>query len=278
MEPHEYEQMYRLEERHWWYRALRRQILRTLRAEGLLDARHPGRRCLDAGCGTGRNLALLAPHFDCVGFDYSAEALHLALSRQTAPLWRASTEQIPLPDACCDLILSCDVLYHRGVRNDLAALIELHRCLRPGGYLLVNLPAFSWLRSAHDRAIHTVRRYTRGEVIAKLERAGLDPRQVRYWNWMLFPPLAAVRLVRALGTGENEQGRSARDRSAQDRSARGQDDQPGESPSRSSSDLTALPAPLNWALDRLLAIEATLGSARVLPGLSIMALARRPEA
>ena len=207
------------------------------------------------------NLALLRRSFDCLGLDFSADALRLARQRHAGALLQASIEQIPLPEQCCDLILSSDVLYHRGVGNDVGALIELRRCLRPGGCLLLNLPAFGWLQSTHDRAIHTARRYTRGEVIAKLERARLEPRRVHYWNWLLFPPLAALRTLRGLRQGPAP-GRPA----------------PSGAVAPTASDLAALPGPVNWTLDRLLAVEAALGSARFLPGLSIMALARRcPE-
>ncbi len=258
MEPHEYRQMFRLEERHWWYRALRRQIERTLGAAGALPSQGNRPRCLDAGCGTGMNLALLSEHYECVGLDFSAEALELAHQRVLPSLLQASVDQLPLRESRFDLVLSADVLYHRGVADDVAAMIEMKRCLKPGGLLLLNLPAFPWLRSAHDEAIHTVRRYTRSEVAAKLERAGLEAVDLHYWNWVLFPPLALVRSVRALGRGGAAQSTV-------------------EAESSSKSDLTTLPSWINRILDVVLRAEAGLSWSGAPAGLSIMALARRPR-
>lgn len=272
MDPREYEQMFALEERHWWYRALRRRIigaLRTARRRGLLAAgRTAPLVCLDAGCGTGMNLQALCelgpreldrpiePH----GFDASALALRLAARRGLVRLACASVEAIPWPDGCADLVLSADVIYHRGVRDDVAALREMARCLRPGGLLVVNVPAFEWLRSAHDVAIHTARRYTRGRIEARLREAGLEPVRVAYWNWLLFPPLAGVRLARALLLGR--------------RTDRG----PSEGDAAPASDLADVPGPLNGLLNALLACEARLGWASAPAGLSLLALARKPPA
>ncbi len=271
MDPQEYERMFALEERHWWYRALRRRIFQALRGArraGLLTAgRTAPLVCLDAGCGTGMNLCALVargpgeigrpiePH----GFDLEPLALRLAARRGLERLACASVEAIPWPDGCADLVLSADVIYHRGVRDDGAALREMARCLRPGGLLVLNVPAFNWLRSAHDVAVHTARRYTRGQVARQLREAGLEPLRVAYWNWLLFPPLAGVRLARALFVGRA--GRGGRT-----------ENEPGPS-----SDLTRLPGPLNGALNTLLAGEAALGWAPVPAGLSLLALARKPR-
>ena len=127
---------------------------------------------------------------------------------------------------------------------------------------MLNLPAFTWLYSAHDAAIHTARRYGRAEVAAKLRRAGLRPVRVRYWNWLLFPPLAIVRLLRRWL---------------------------GKTPSRPSptspqaatavhSDLVESPRWLNAVLDVLLALEAQLSWIPVPAGLSVIAVARTQAA
>lgn len=258
MEPHEYRQMFRLEERHWWYRALRRQIRRTLASAGAPPPRMNRPRCLDAGCGTGMNLALLSQDYDCVGLDFCAEALGLARQRVLPSLLQASVEHLPLRESSFDLVLSADVLYHRGIADDVAALIEMKRCLKPEGLLLLNLPAFPWLRSAHDEAIHTIRRYTRSEVADKLKQAGLEAVDLHYWNWVLFPPLALVRSIRALGRPQSMQ-------------------TPAESNASSKSDLTALPTWINRMLDGILGAEAGLRWSGAPAGLSIMALARRPR-
>ena len=255
MEPREYERMFSLEERHWWYRGLRRQILLALRRA--LPASEGPCLCLDAGCGSGMNLVALGRHLGrgarCIGCDFSADALGLAARRDLRDLTRASVEQLPYAAEAFDLILSTDVLYHAGVADDVAALREFARCLRPGGLLLLNLPAFNALRSAHDAAIHTARRYTRRNLTAKLRAAELVPLRLHHWNWVLFPPLAAVRLLRRTLM------RAA-----------------PESPAPH-SDLAAQPGWIDALLDHLLAWEAAASHWPSPPGLSIMALARKGE-
>ena len=83
-------------------------------------------------------------------------------------------------------IFSADVIYHRGV-DESRALADLHRCLTPGGVLVLNLPAYDWMMSAHDRAVHTARRYTRSRIEARLREAGFALITTSYWNTLLFP-------------------------------------------------------------------------------------------
>ncbi len=96
------------------------------------------------------------------------------------------------------MVLSCDVLCHASMPDKRVPFAELARVLRPGGVLLLNLPAFMWLHSSHDRAYHTDRRFTPGEVRGRLEEAGLEPLRVTCWNSVLFPAAVAVRLLRRL--------------------------------------------------------------------------------
>jgi len=249
MEPDEYARMFALEESHWWYRALRRYIHQALARAGALP-RAPARppAGLDAGCGTGMLLASWGASVRGVGLDYSAAAIAGARRRGLRQLMRASVEAIPLRSAGLDLIVSADVLYHRGVSDDVAALREFQRCLRPGGVLVLNLPAFDWLRSSHDAAIHTARRYTAGEIRAKLRCAGLRPVRVRYWNWMLFPLIALVRLARRRSD---------------------------PAPAAPASDLRPVAPALNAVLNALLALEARLAFVPAPAGLSILAVARK---
>lgn len=250
MEPDEYARMFALEESHWWYRALRRYIHQALTRTGALT-RPPAPVSpagLDAGCGTGMLLASWGESVHGLGLDFNAAAIAGARRRGLRRLMRASVEAIPLRSEGLDLIVSADVLYHRGVRDDVAALREFQRCLRPGGVLVLNLPAFGWLRSRHDAAIHTARRYTAGEVRAKLRRAGFSPLRVRYWNWLLFPPIALVRLARR------------RSRSGSQAPA---------------SDLAPVAPGLNALLNALLALEARLAFLPAPAGLSILAVARK---
>ena len=102
---------------------------------------------------------------------------------------------LPFQDQTFDVITSIDVLYHARV-DDRAAVQEMARVLKPGGCVIVHLPAFEWLRSEHDAAVWTRRRYTRREVAALLQDAGLTVRASYYRNQLLFPLLALVRLLK----------------------------------------------------------------------------------
>lgn len=246
MERSEYVAMAAVEDRHWWYGGMR------AIAAALLDEVYGGRRdlrILDAGCGSGGNALFLRRYGQVAAFDLAAEAIALGAERLPGALARGSVQAIPFADASFDLATSFDVLYHRAVPDEDAALREMRRVLRPGGRLLIRLPAYEFLRSKHDRAVHTRRRYTAGQARALLGAQGFVIERCSYINSLLFPlPLAQRLIERALPALE-----------------------------RSESDL-ALPSGLvNEALRWPLAAEAAwLASGRSFPiGLSILCRARR---
>lgn len=203
MEGAEYDTLRALEDHFWWYRALHALIAREVSA--IRRTRAGSLSLLDAGCGTGGMLSRIASleadgdrarRIERTGLDWSPRALRHARARGHARLARGSVETLPFRDRSFDLIVSLDVLYHREVRSDLAALREFARCLKPGGRAILHLPAFESLRSSHDVAIHTARRYRREPLARLLREAGLDPVRVTYRNAFLFPALAAVRWLR----------------------------------------------------------------------------------
>src|SRR5262245_12182683 len=145
MDREQYEIMYQVEQAHWWYRGMRRNTRALLRR-----FLAPGRTydVLDAGCGTGGTTEDLL-EFGCVtGVDFSTEALGYATSRGLHRLVQGSVEQLPFPAATFDVVTSFGVIYHRAVVDERRALAEFRRVLRPGGFALVRLPAFDWLRGA----------------------------------------------------------------------------------------------------------------------------------
>ncbi len=244
----EYAAMRQAEERHWWYLGLHDQVRRALaRCRGLVSG--PG-RVLDAGCGTGKVLELLAD-VKPVGLDLSATALSLARERGDFPLVRASAVTLPFADAAFDVALSLDVLANVPPCDVPAAFAELYRVLAPGGALILNLVAFQALYAEHDRAVGVVRRYRAGEVREMLAGAGFALDILSYSNTLLFPAAALVRLARR---------------------RRRPDCEPV-------SDLTPLPGPLNAALAAVRRLENAIivGQKRTFPfGLSVFALARKP--
>jgi SAM-dependent methyltransferase len=103
---------------------------------------------------------------------------------------------MPFPDASFQAMTSMDVLCHAAV-EPAPALAEMHRVLAPGGRLVLNLPAFQWLLSAHDHRVHNVRRFTAGEAARLLAGAGFRPVRIRYWNALLLPLMLLQRKVMA---------------------------------------------------------------------------------
>jgi SAM-dependent methyltransferase len=197
----EYARLAAAEERMWWFRALHAHLLAALAA-----APAP-RRLLDAGCGTGGLLARLAaalPETTLVGLELDPGAARTARDKSRALLAIGSVDRLPFAADSFDAVLSADVLCHGGVA-EAEALQGFHRCLRPGGVLVLNLPAYRWLASAHDAAVGNARRYRRGELCRRLAEAGFARIRARYWNSLLFPLMVLRRkLWRRAGASDVE--------------------------------------------------------------------------
>ena len=191
MEPAEYRRMFAVEDALWWYRALRLHLGRAIAAAG------PGRTpALDAGCGTGANLQLLgAAGRRAVGVDLAPAAVTLARERGARRLAVADVNQLPFPAGAFDLVLCADVFECVEV-DERAALAELARVTRPGGRIIVAVAAYQWLHSEHDRAVHSVRRYTRARARRVFTTASLRVARARYLFGLFLAPIAAYRLLR----------------------------------------------------------------------------------
>lgn len=187
-----------VENRHWWFTA-RRKIIDRL----IADMRLPhDARILEAGCGTGGNLALLARHGAVDAFEYDAEARRLASAKGVCAIEAGVLpDGISAPDASYDLVAMLDVLEH--VDADVASLGTLRDKLVPSGRLLVTVPAMPFLWSRHDELHHHKRRYTKASLSAALAAAGLSIERIGYFNSLLFPLAVAQRLA-AKATGREE--------------------------------------------------------------------------
>jgi SAM-dependent methyltransferase len=243
----EYRNVFESEERQWWYVGMRALGLALLEAPlRQLRAERAALRLLDAGCGTGGNLRRLGGFGHAFGIDLSSTALRFARERGV-PAARASLLSLPFPDRTFDCVTSFDVIYHAWVPDDRAALREMARVLRPGGLLLLRVPALKLLWGGHDVEVQSRHRYTRGEVLSLVRDTGLEVRRATYCNTFLFPLILLRRGLDRL-TG------------------------------RTGSDVAFLPAPLEWSFRRLLLLEAGLvrrGFSFPL-GTSVLALARKP--
>lgn len=184
---------------HWWYVGLRAMLGHFLREA----APGPTPAILDAGCGTGGNLRLaraLFPAAALTGLDFSAASLAALEPGLCEVVYCADLNQQPDVGGPFEVIVCCDVLSHRGVRWP-EALGWFQTLLRPGGSLLVNVPAFPSLRGRHDEAVLTAHRFTRAELREAAGQAGFGELRLHFWNAALLP---ALFLSRRLGRGAGE--------------------------------------------------------------------------
>ena len=190
MEQQEYEAMYRAQSSLWWYRGMEK-ITRTV-----LDGYYKpgsGLKILDAGCGTGASLGLLSAYGEVVALDYSPVALTFSRRQAGARFIRGTVNGLPFSRGVFDLVTSFDVICCLGV-DDASALAEYARVLKPGGRLVLRLPAYNWLRGAHDCAVDIRERYTARLAKRRLQQAGFAVERAGYVNTFLFPLAAAKRL------------------------------------------------------------------------------------
>jgi SAM-dependent methyltransferase len=180
------------EARHFWFRGLR-MFATPLIARAAAGTRTS--RILDGGCGTGANIRLLDRFGRAYGIDQSALGLEFAREAGGRRAARASVAAVPFQDATFDLVTSFDVLYALEDADERAAVEEMYRVVRPGGYALINVAAMPMLTGDHSVLSHERRRYTRASLRRLLERGGFTIERLTYTNATLFLPLALLRTV-----------------------------------------------------------------------------------
>jgi SAM-dependent methyltransferase len=254
LQSEDYAYLYELEESFWWFAGMRR-----VTAAVLDPVCPPGRArdILDAGCGTGGMLTWLERYAGgghVAGIDFSPDALAFCRERGLRDVAQASVTALPFADSTFDLVTSFDVLVQLpGEGSDETAMREMFRVLRPGGVAFVRGAAYAWMRSGHDEALGTQRRYSLGRLSAGMERAGFRVRRATYANSLLLPAAVLRRLVlKRLGLAD------------------------------SGSDVKPLPPGLAWlnrALTSALDAEARLlklPGAKLPAGLSAVCVAEKP--
>ena len=206
MQPGEYVKMAEAESVMWWYRALHANLIWLIRRYAPGDG-----GLLDAGCGTGGLLAKLRTCFPGrlnVGVEFSPSAAEMAADKNAGMVAVGDVNNLPFAKSRFGAVVSADVLCHRRVQP-VAALREAHRCLVGGGVCIVNVPAYEWLRSYHDVAVETARRFDREELRALLADAGFSVVYCGYWNTLLFPLMVLRRkCLPAPGSGSDVAGKA----------------------------------------------------------------------
>ncbi|MEG3152643.1 class I SAM-dependent methyltransferase [Sphingomonas sp. ZT3P38] len=194
-----YDRMAAHDSTHWWYTARRDILADYLAREGDLPK---AARILEIGCGTGHNLPMLGAFGTVDAIEIDPAARDIASARLGKPVGAA-----PLPEltgverGSYDLIAVLDVVEH--IADDIAALKAMAECLKPGGKILITVPAHQWMWSAHDVVNHHHRRYSKAGLTSVIRAAGLEPRKLGYFNSLLFPLAAAARLAGRL-TGKDD--------------------------------------------------------------------------
>ena len=234
----------RAERDHFWFRGFRRFVEPFVTA-AVAHVADP--RILDCGCGTGNNLALLRRHGRAVGIDLTWTGLGFAHDRGERTIAQASAARLPFGDGVFDAVTSFDVIYALEEPVEAAAIAEMHRVLRRGGHLVVNVAAMEMLKGDHSVLAGELRRYSKPSLRDRLERAGFHVRRMTYTNATILPLLLGVRLAQRI-SGHQE----------------------------SQEEISVPAAPVNAALSALLALEAAALRVVDMPfGSSLLALARK---
>jgi SAM-dependent methyltransferase len=189
------------DEHHWWY-AGRRRVLHAALGKLTLP---PGAQILDAGCGSGRTMDDLAAYGEVHGFDLNPLGVEHARGRGHADVRVSRLEEMPWDDDSFDLVTCLDVVEH--TPDDVVSFRELLRVTRPGGHLVVTVPAYQFLWSSHDVANQHHRRYHRRRLRTAGEAAGWQAGTWTYFNSVLFLPGAAVRVLERFRRPDNRRGR-----------------------------------------------------------------------
>jgi len=195
MEERMYRETFAAEDGHWWFLNLRK-ILEESIGKHVRKTADP--RILDAGCGTGRNLLFYEKHGRVAGVDFSPIALSYCRKRGLTDLAAGDVCNLPFQTGIFDIVNLTDVLYAVDPGRAHLVLQESCRVLKPGGCLFLNTAAMDILRSDHDRAVKTRKRYCRPELVEMVRNSGFELLQARYWNSLLFVPALSYRLAKKL--------------------------------------------------------------------------------
>ncbi len=193
MQQHTYAIMNRVEDSHWWYvgrRAILESFLEQIVNNLKSEIQNP--KLLDVGCGTGGNLEMLKKFGAAEGVDVSDEALEFCRSKNLT-VHKGLAEKLPFADETFDVVTALDVVEH--LDDDVAGLSEMFRVLKRGGKTLIFVPAFMFLWGVQDDVSNHRIRYTKKQIVERLEKSGFEIERATYANWTFFAPILAGRTL-----------------------------------------------------------------------------------
>lgn len=186
MEKAEYDTIFRNEDNHFFYTSTHYLVTRLAKKYFPKQA-----KVLDIGCGTGRLAQLLNKRgFKVIGLDSETKAIKYSKSRHVSAKL-GTIQKMPFKSNSFAAATCIDVLVHKSIKDDRDALKRIHRILKPNGYLIIRVSANPWLKQAHDKFVHSVRRYTREQLEKKLTQAGFETIKITY----IHAPLLLVAVV-----------------------------------------------------------------------------------
>lgn len=245
-----YEEMFRIEDTHWWYVSKQRIVLDLIERYAKSNDRDGGSsnaplNIADLGCGCGAMLSRLRDEHNVVGVDPSPHAIEFSARRGITVQQGSFPDQIPLPRDAYDAVLLLDVIEH--LQDDYAGVKTAAALLKMGGVAIITVPAYQWLWSDWDELHHHFRRYNRPMLRKVLDAANLKVELLSYANSTLFPLAAAARVVHKMRKSKIE-----------------------------SADMKVPPTPVNATFRSLYSFERHFLGRLPLPfGLSVVAVARR---
>ena len=189
MEEQLYRKFYEVEKRHWWFVARQRILTDILQR---LDFSRSA-QILDVGCGAGAILESFSKNFDAYGTDTSPLSIELCHQRGLRNVFQCMLDDFPRPEMRFDLISLLDVIEH--IEDDQRVLRQARDYLKPGGFILITVPAYRWLWSRHDDLNHHQRRYVKSELAERLTSTGFAIQMLSYYNTVLFPIALASRVT-----------------------------------------------------------------------------------
>jgi SAM-dependent methyltransferase len=240
-----YEEMFRIEDTHWWYVSKQRIVAALIERYARRGSSNARLNIADLGCGCGAMLNRLKDAHDVVGVDPSPLAIQFSAKRGIAVKQGSFPNEIPLEAGQYDVVLLLDVIEH--LQDDYAGVKTAAKLLRGGGVMIITVPAYQWLWSDWDELHHHFRRYNRGMLREVLNANRLGIEVLSYANTSLFPLAAAARVVHKVRRKKIE-----------------------------SADMKIPPAPINSAFGAIYSFERHLLGRIPSPfGLSVVAVARK---